>query len=149
MHLWDTAGQEKYQSLSSRVYRGANGVVLVYDITKSSSFASIVKWIRAVRKHARPDVKLTLIGNKTDLEENRQVSIEQGSAFSEAYKVSFYEVSAKSGAQVNCAFEETISLILASEAPRTGSLKLSDTPSNGGSCCCCSHLQKGSTESLK
>ena len=72
--IWDTAGQERYRAITNTYYRQAIGVLLVYDISRRSSFESIEKWLNEVRDHADQKVEIILVGNKNDLENKRQVS---------------------------------------------------------------------------
>lgn len=74
--IWDTAGQERYHSLAPMYYRGANAAVVVYDITSAESFERAKKWTLELQKQAQPDIVIALVGNKTDLETQRQVSRE-------------------------------------------------------------------------
>jgi small GTP-binding protein len=72
--IWDTAGQERYKSITNAYYKGAKGALLVYDITRKETFDSVDRWIPDLRANGDEQVTIILIGNKCDLEENRQVS---------------------------------------------------------------------------
>ncbi|WLF79349.1 GTPase Ypt5 [Lodderomyces elongisporus] len=72
--IWDTAGQERYKSLAPMYYRNANAALCVYDITSSSSFTKAQDWISELRKQAPEGIVIALVGNKTDLEEEREVN---------------------------------------------------------------------------
>jgi small GTP-binding protein len=74
--IWDTAGQERYRAITSAYYRGAVGALLVYDITKTESFADIEKWLKELRDHADSNIVIMLCGNKLDLKHLRTVNIE-------------------------------------------------------------------------
>jgi Ras-related protein Rab-5C len=74
--IWDTAGQERYHSLAPMYYRGANAAVVVYDITSLESFERAKKWTMELQKQAQSDIIIALVGNKTDLETQRQVTKE-------------------------------------------------------------------------
>lgn len=69
--IWDTAGQERYRAITNTYYRQAIGVLLVYDISKRSSFENLDKWLNEVRDHADEKVEIILVGNKSDLEKQR------------------------------------------------------------------------------
>ena len=69
--IWDTAGQERYRAITNTYYRQAIGVLLVYDISRRSSFESLEKWLKEVREHADERIELILVGNKSDLELKR------------------------------------------------------------------------------
>ncbi|XP_072027071.1 ras-related protein Rab-13-like [Amphiura filiformis] len=94
LQLWDTAGQEKFNAITTQYYHRAMGVVFVYDVTKQSSFDSILRWNRAVELHADPDVVKLLCGNKMDLDEKRKVTTEQGRKLAYQIGARFCEVSA-------------------------------------------------------
>ncbi|XP_011309789.1 ras-related protein Rab-43 [Fopius arisanus] len=73
LQIWDTAGQERFRTITQSYYRSANGIILVYDITKRSTFLSVQKWIEEVRRYTSTSVMLILVGNKCDLESLREV----------------------------------------------------------------------------
>lgn len=95
VQFWDTAGQERLRALANAYYRNANGVVVVFDITSKSSFANLPYWIQEVRKNSEEGVKVAMVGNKTDLLSQRQVSVEEARKFAEEKGFSYVEVSAK------------------------------------------------------
>ena len=76
--IWDTAGQEKFRSITKAYYKGAAGAVIIYDITNKDSFKSIEKWVKELKEHADSNVIMMLAGNKLDLESQRQVDTEEG-----------------------------------------------------------------------
>ena len=89
--IWDTAGQERYRAITNAYYRQAIGVLLVYDISRRSSFDSLERWLTEVREHADPKIQIILVGNKSDLSNNRQISVSEGLKFAEAEgTVSFF-----------------------------------------------------------
>lgn len=75
--IWDTAGQEKFHALGPLYYRLSNGAVVVYDITDQDSLLKVKSWVKELRKMLGTDVSLIIVGNKTDLEKDRQVSLEE------------------------------------------------------------------------
>ncbi|EDW30034.1 GL22545 [Drosophila persimilis] len=77
LQIWDTAGQERFRTITQSYYRSANGVLIVYDITKRSSFSNLQKWIEEVRRYTASNVLIILIGNKCDLETEREVDFEE------------------------------------------------------------------------
>lgn len=105
LQLWDTAGQEKFNAITTQYYHRAMGVILVYDVTNQSSFDSIAKWNRAVEQHADPDVVKLLCGNKVDLDEERKVTTEQGRKMAQQIGARFCEVSALESTNVFEAFQ--------------------------------------------
>jgi Ras-related protein Rab-1A len=102
--LWDTAGQEKFRSITEAYYRGSHGVLIVYDITDLKSFKNIKRWLSDIQSHALEDVQILLVGNKCDLIENRQVSYEQGKKLADDVGINFIETSAKTSMNVEEAF---------------------------------------------
>jgi len=105
LQLWDTAGQERFRSLIPSYIRDSTVAVVVYDITNANSFHQTSKWIDDVRTERGTDVIIMLVGNKTDLsEEKRQVSTEEGERKAKELNVMFIETSAKAGYNVKQLF---------------------------------------------
>lgn len=103
--IWDTAGQERYKSVTCSYYRAASCAVLVYDITDRKSFHSINKWLTDVRTLADNPV-IVLVGNKTDINEQRAVSFDEGQLFAKQNDMLFLETSSKSGDNIDSIFIE-------------------------------------------
>lgn len=123
--FWDTAGQERYNSLAPMYYRGAHAAVVVYDISKTVQFNRFIanhqdslvrakKWVTELLRNAPPNIVIALVGNKLDLEEDRQVSIEEAEAYANEAGLLFTETSARTGANVNEVF-----LKIAKKLPKT------------------------------
>ena len=108
VQIWDTAGQEKYRSITSSYYKGAQGCLLVYDITKKKSFDNIDKWYSELKSNSDEKIYTMLLGNKSDLEENREVSIEEAEKKAKNFNIAFMETSAYNGNNINKAFSELI-----------------------------------------
>uniref|UniRef100_A0A3P9M979 RAB6B, member RAS oncogene family b n=1 Tax=Oryzias latipes TaxID=8090 RepID=A0A3P9M979_ORYLA len=104
LQLWDTAGQERFRSLIPSYIRDSTVAVVVYDITNVNSFQQTCKWIDDVRTERGSDVIIMLVGNKTDLEEKRQITIEEGEQRAKELNVMFIETSAKTGSNVKQLF---------------------------------------------
>ena len=81
LQIWDTCGQELYRSLITNFYRNTSLAIMVYSINSKDSFENIEMWLRELRTHSSPDAKVFLIGNKVDLENEREVSKEQGETY--------------------------------------------------------------------
>ena len=103
--IWDTAGQERYKSITSAYYRGAKGAFVVYDITRKSSFESVEKWVNDLNATGDKNITIVMIGNKCDLEDQRQITKEEGQEKATKLQVAFFETSALSGENVEKAFE--------------------------------------------
>ena len=112
INIYDTAGQEKYRSLSLNSIRNYDGVFLMYDITDFKSFDSISEWIKNIYEKKDENYPLILIGNKCDLKDGRKVSEEEGLETAEKYKTKYFETSAKEGINVEEAIDELIKKII-------------------------------------
>ena len=106
--IWDTAGQERYKAITSAYYKGAKGAFVVYDITRKESFESIDKWVSDLKASADKKLTIVIIGNKSDLEDQRQVTKEQGQEKANQLEVAFMETSAFSGDNLDKAFDMMI-----------------------------------------
>lgn len=104
IQLWDTAGQEAYQSVAQSYYRGAAVAFLVYDITNRDTFNHLATWLAAARDHGSPHMMCFIIGNKSDMESERSVSFNEGDDFAKQNGVGFIETSAKLSLNVEDAF---------------------------------------------
>jgi len=109
--IWDTAGQERYRAITSAYYRGAVGALVVYDITKDTSFENVDKWLAELKENASTDITMMLVGNKTDLAGARVVSTEQGKAFAADEGITFLEASALTASNVEASFLQVLSEI--------------------------------------
>ena len=106
LQLWDTAGQERFRSLIPSYIRDSSVAVVVYDVTNRASFLNTSKWIEDVRNERGDDVVIMLVGNKTDLSDQRQVSVEEGEEKANELGVLFIETSAKAGYNVKALFRK-------------------------------------------
>eukprot|EP00026_Physarum_polycephalum_P006667 Phypoly_transcript_06718.p1 GENE.Phypoly_transcript_06718~~Phypoly_transcript_06718.p1 ORF type:complete len:223 (+),score=56.57 Phypoly_transcript_06718:844-1512(+) len=106
LQIWDTAGQESFRSVTSNYYRGSAGALLVYDVTKSDTFAYLDGWLKELRTHASPAI--VVVGNKADLATQkpgeRQVLTEEGQEFAAKHGLQFMEITAKNIKEVEQAF---------------------------------------------
>jgi len=113
--IWDTAGQEKYKSITSHHYRKAVGGLIVYDITKRTSFDNVLQWLSDLKNNADKGCICALVGNKIDLVEKnhrfREVSEDEGKLLAKKYEMLFYETSALNNQSVNDAFEDLLQKI--------------------------------------
>eukprot|EP01120_Amphizonella_sp_Union-15-10_P004086 TRINITY_DN1461_c0_g1_i1.p1 TRINITY_DN1461_c0_g1~~TRINITY_DN1461_c0_g1_i1.p1 ORF type:complete len:229 (+),score=50.16 TRINITY_DN1461_c0_g1_i1:61-687(+) len=104
LQIWDTAGQERFRTITSSYYRGAHGIVVVYDITNQESFTNVQKWLQEIERYACENVTRLLVGNKSDLINERKVSTEAAKKYSEQMGIIFLETSAKTSDNVEEAF---------------------------------------------
>ena len=111
LQIWDTAGQERYKSITSAYYKGSKGAFVVYDITRKTTYDNIDKWIGELKTNGSEDVLIMLVGNKSDLEEKREVITEEVEKKAKEQKLAFCETSALNGKNVEYAFENLINEI--------------------------------------
>ena len=112
LQLWDIGVREQFRSLRPLYYRDSLGAVLVFDLTNSSSFAHLPQWIEDVRSNVKTEIPLLLVGNKSDLIDQRQVSLEEINVLTRDFNLYYVETSAKSGEGVDDCFYILVSLIL-------------------------------------
>jgi len=106
LQLWDTAGQERFRSLIPSYIRDSSVAIVVFDITNRQSFMSTTKWIDDVRSERGNDVIIVLVGNKADLSDKRQVTLEEATAKAVQLDIMFMETSAKAGHNVKSLFKK-------------------------------------------
>ena len=104
LQIWDTAGQEKYKSMVSSYYRGANVALIVFDLTSHESFDALPIWIQNYYKNGPEQKNIILIGNKKDMIEDRKVTEEEAKSFSETNNMMYFETSAKDGENIDYVF---------------------------------------------
>ena len=118
MQIWDTAGEERFKNIIASYYRGAHGILLLYDVTDRESFKNLNNWLIEIEKNANKNVLKVLIGNKTDLEDKRIISYNQGKEFADTYGLKYVETSAKKNLNVTEAFETLGREIMAANADK-------------------------------
>ncbi|GIY80315.1 ras-related protein Rab-39B [Caerostris extrusa] len=125
LQLWDTAGQERFRTITWSYYRNSVGALLLYDITRRSSFEHLVEWLFEARRHIEPGrAVFEVVACKVDLESSRVVSTEEGKAFAESYGLSFVETSAKTGFNLENTFVNISQQIY--DKIQSGELKMQD-----------------------
>ncbi|KAF6032499.1 RAB10 [Bugula neritina] len=112
LQIWDTAGQDRFHTITTSYYRGAMGIMLVYDITNQRTFDNISKWLSNIDEHANEDVEKMLLGNKADMEDKRQISSEKAMMVAKQHNIPFMETSAKTNINVEKAFMDLSASIL-------------------------------------
>ena len=95
LQIWDTAGQERFRAVTRSYYRGAAGALMVYDITRRSTYNHLSSWLTDAKNLTNPNTVIFLIGNKSDMDANRDVTYEEAKAFAEENGLTFMECSAK------------------------------------------------------
>ena len=133
LQIWDTCGQEMYRSLISNFYRNASLAMMVYSINSRESFMHINTWLKEVKIQSHPDIKIILIGNKSDLEDSRTVSYEEAKKFKEENQLLYFEeTSAKTGINAKEAFTEAAKILFEEHLnykTRAGNISFSDNSS--------------------
>ena len=115
LKIWDTAGQERFKSQCLMPLKNSLGVMLVYDITNKKTFEDVKDWIDLISENITSNnnhFTIILVGNKTDLEDDREISYEEGEKLAKDYKYSFYETSALNGSNVEEAFMDLVNKII-------------------------------------
>ena len=142
LQIWDTAGQDRFRTITQTYYKGAMGVILAYDCTDENSFNNVRNWIKQLEAHATPGVSKVLIGNKSD-SASKKIDPARGKALADEYKMGFFETSAKNNISVKETFFYLAREIKSKNTPNgtqtAGGLKLGyDATKDGktkGSCC--------------
>ena len=109
--IWDSTGQERFATLTSNFLKNAQGVLLVYDITDKNSFELLDNWTRQI-VNGCDKIPFYLAGNKKDLSKIAVVSTEDGKSYADKYNLKFFEVSAKTGENVNKCFDSLFDSIV-------------------------------------
>ena len=107
LQIWDTAGQENYRSITRAYYKNSACALLVYDISNRESFEHISNWIEDCLAQSPKSVFMVLVGNKSDLTEERKVTYQEGEEMAKNNKIMFFETSAKTGENVDKIFEDS------------------------------------------
>ena len=111
LQIWDTAGEERFRTITKTYYNGAHGIILMYDVTDQNSFKNIRNWIKQIEANADKSVGIVLVGHKCD-EPGRVVTEEEGKKLAEDYDIAFFESSAKTNKNVNEVFYYLVKEIL-------------------------------------
>ena len=123
--------QERFRTITSSYYRGAHGIIVVYDVTDKDSFDNIREWINEIKRHATENVSKLLVGNKCDLEDSKEVSSEEAKNFADEQGVQFLETSAKDATNVDKAFT-TLAVDIKSKYIKYGKGKRPSEPGGQG-----------------
>ena len=140
LKIWDTAGQERFRNITTQYYKGADGIVLVYDVTDEASYEKIKDWMDQILSNTqKEDIGLVLLGNKCDMEP-RNVTEEQGNKMAEELKISYFETSALTGQGIKEAFEQLTRDIMKKKGVGNDNgenidLKKKKKKKKGGDCC--------------
>ena len=108
LQIWDTAGQDRFRSITKNYYKGANGIVVIFSVVDKLSFVNIKSWINQIKAEVDDKVTIIIVGNKIDDEENREVTTEEGEELARSFDLNFFECSAKTGENINETFNELV-----------------------------------------
>ena len=111
IQLWDTAGQERFRTIAKSYYKGAHGIILIYDVTVKKTYENIRKWLNEIKNESSRRISIILVGNKIDCEEKREVTTEEGKRLADSNELPFYEASAKDSINVDECFQDLIEKI--------------------------------------
>ena len=111
LQIFDTAGQERFRTITKTYYKGAHGIILMYDITDANSFKNVENWIKQIKANAQANVRMVLVGNNCD-NPNRKVTEEEGKKMADYFNMAFFEVSPKLNYNVNEVFNYLVGEIL-------------------------------------
>ena len=112
IQIWDTAGQDRFRSITKNYYKGAHGIILLYDVTSRKTFENVKNWVTQIKEEVSDKVTIILVGNKIDDESNRKVSTEEGEQMAKECGLNFFETSAKSGINIDTTFNELVKKIV-------------------------------------
>ena len=112
LKIWDTAGQEKFNTIQNQFYKNINGILLIFDVTNNSSFDNLYKWYEKIQNESPENCIIVLIGNKIDLIDEIQISDEKAINFAQEHSIKFFPISCKYGYNVNEVFDYIIFEIL-------------------------------------
>ncbi|NXD77701.1 RAB44 protein, partial [Halcyon senegalensis] len=136
LRLWDSAGQERYHSITKQFFRKADGVVLMYDITSHYSFLDVRYWLSCIQEGAEDGVTVLLLGNKSDLADERQVPTMDGERLAKEHQLMFYECSAASGHNVSESMASLVRLLKVHEGGlKTKAEEVPKPPQKKKGCC--------------
>lgn len=123
LQLWDTAGQERFRNVISSYYKTADAVIIVFDVTAADSYENVEMWFEHVSSHIGSGAKIFLVGNKADLLDLRQVEYKIAEEFASSQHMQYWEVSAKSGQNVNELFDQLARSLVDKDSGQATSLK--------------------------
>ena len=139
LKIYDTAGQERYRSIVQNYYKGADGIILMYDITNKNSFESIEQWINNIKESSNyENIGLVVVGNKCDLENNRVVKKEEKELLEKKIEMKIIEASAKLDINVKESFNLLIDKMIEKKSNKfslSNTIKIKNEDKKTGDCC--------------
>ena len=136
VQLWDTAGQERFRTIAKSYYKGAHGIVLIYDVTSKRTYENIRKWLNQIKEEASNRISIILVANKIDCEGEREVSKDEGESLAKTSGLTLFEASAKDSINVNESFQYLIERISEKYANiNSNTSKLNNSKNEKKGCC--------------
>ena len=136
IQVWDTAGQDRFRSITKNYYKGAHGIILIYDVTEQKSFDNVKNWMAQIKEEVSERVSIVLVGNKIDDEDNRKISTEQGESMAKEYEIMFFECSAKTGQNIDEIFNNLVKKVVENFSKSSDSGQKSKNKKKKGKGCC-------------
>ena len=127
LHIWDTAGQEQFKSLTHNYYRNIAGVIITYDTTDRKTFNNLKSWLKDVDYYCHKDISMVIVGTKIDLLRKRQVTFSEGNIIAQQNNALFFETSSKQNINIDNIFE-ALSLRILEKIKEN---KITTTPDKG------------------
>jgi small GTP-binding protein len=143
LQIWDTAGQERFLSVTKNLFNRVQGIILMFDITQIKTFENVKKWIQSIYENTNDKIPIVLVGNKSDIEDKRQVDTQTAKELAKEYNINYFEASAKENTNVNEVFSDLtrdILKIISEKEQQRNSLRLSNASKDSekkpkGGCC--------------
>ena len=141
LQVWDTAGQERFRTITTSYYRGANGIMIVFDVTDAASFEKVRYWLNELKEHVGTDMPALLVANKIDLTRDRAVDTASAQRFAHEVGIKLVETSAKTNAGVTEAYGELVAMMMKQKASSPSSqdtvaVQKPKQEQQGGGCGC-------------
>lgn len=131
--IWDTAGNERFRKITRIYYRESSGFIILYDITNKTSFNNIISWLKDINYNINSFEPVLLIGNKSDLEDMRQVSYDEAKYLADSMNINFMEISVKDNHNVNNVFYKLAEYMIDNKKKNDASEK--NVKLSSSSCC--------------
>lgn len=108
VQIWDTAGQDRFRAITKNYYKGAHGIILIYDVTNQKTFENVRNWVTQIRENASEKAIIYIVGNKIDDKQNKVVTKEDGEKMAKEFDLKFFEASAKEDINIAPTFEALV-----------------------------------------
>eukprot|EP00486_Rosalina_sp_Unknown_P007392 CAMPEP_0201574794 /NCGR_PEP_ID=MMETSP0190_2-20130828/19522_1 /ASSEMBLY_ACC=CAM_ASM_000263 /TAXON_ID=37353 /ORGANISM="Rosalina sp." /LENGTH=151 /DNA_ID=CAMNT_0048003543 /DNA_START=209 /DNA_END=664 /DNA_ORIENTATION=+ len=139
LQIWDTAGQEKFKTITASYYRNAHAVMIVYDVSDRQTFDNIESWLSDVERYCPSDICKMIIGNKSDIDASeREVTVQQAESYANELQIPYIETSAKTANHVETAFTQVVQELIKRKdisSPKNIDLEQHIEPKQGGCAC--------------